>query len=342
MTGTSFADCSPIFVVGAGRSGTTLLQLMLNAHSRISLAGEIGFFQQTLQLEARFPSLRSESEIDGLFRQLSHTSNYQFLPDADRVFRLAKGRLLADPDADFARLYRYILEGYASLLGRARFGEKTPENIRHLDDMVDLFPNCRIIHIFRDPRAIAASRSKLPFWSNDIVTNTLKWKIDMVFAREFVDRCGERNFLEVSYESLISDPRACLEKICRFVGEEYEEGMLEFHKTSEAFLKDEPWKKGTMRPVYSASLEKWREELSPTQVCLIEAIAGRQLVQHGYERSAQGLRARLGAPALLVRELARWARYKRRERQKRHDGSGTIHGTNRKFYQLLYRLPLNW
>ena len=41
MSGETFTDCSPIFVVGSGRSGTTLLQLMLSAHPAIAVAGEL-------------------------------------------------------------------------------------------------------------------------------------------------------------------------------------------------------------------------------------------------------------------------------------------------------------
>jgi hypothetical protein len=335
----TFTDCSPIFVVGSGRSGTTLLQMMMNAHPDIAVAGELGFFDQILQLRRLIPDLSGPDQVDRVFEFLPRTDNFKFLSEVDTVFPEARRRLKADPKPSFEKLYRYILESYALAHGARRFGEKTPENIRHLDHLVTIFPNCRVIHLVRDPRANVASRIKVPIFSNDVVTHAIKWKIDILYGQSFLtSNRDSKTLLEVRYEDLVDDPEPSLWKICKFIGETYDNCMLEYYRSSEHFIKDEPWKEGTYSPVYSSSVQKWRYELTESQICLIEWITGRQLEYYGYSRSAVRFSTRVTSAFQLGRELFRWGRYKLRERKARRHGPATIYGTNTKLYRMLWRM----
>jgi hypothetical protein len=339
VTTTSFPDCSPIFVVGAGRSGTTLLQLMLNAHPRIAVAGELSYFDQILQLRTVVPELERPEQVDRLLELLRSTYNFKFLSDVEEVLPEVQRRLKAEAEPSYEKLYRYILEGYGARRGAARFGEKTPGNIRHLDQLVALFPECRIVHLIRDPRANVASRMKMPILSDDVVTNALKWKIDALYGQNFLsaDPRNARNYLPLTYEALVGEPEATLRRICDFVGEPYDPGMLDYYRSSRHYIKDEPWKEGASRPVYASSLQKWRQELSEGQIYLIERIAGPQLEHYGYERSVVPLGTKLSSPFRLALELGRWGRFKVRERRTRQHEPVTVYGTSTKLYQMLWR-----
>jgi Sulfotransferase family len=333
---TSFTDCSPIFVVGAGRSGTTLLQLMLNAHPQIAIAGELGFFDEILLLRSKIPDLRTPERIDELFGLLPSLDKHKYLTEVETVFPAARARLKADPTPSYEKLYRYILEGYGTLRGARRFGEKTPGNIRHLQALVSVFPNCKVIHVIRDPRANVASRRKMPMMSRDVITNTIKWNIDLSCGHSFAQD-HSRNYCEIKYEDLVSDPVQTLERVCRFVDEAYDAQMLEYYRSSAEYVKDEPWKNGTQKPVYRSSIETWRRELSEGQIYLIEWIARRQMARYGYPRSAARLRTKLSSPLQVAQELFRWGQHKRWESRTRQRAPATIHATNKKLYHMLWR-----
>ena len=336
MSTTSFTDCSPIFVVGAGRSGTTLLQLMLNAHPDIAIAGELGFFDEILLLRSKIPDLSNPERIDQLFALLPSLARHQYLTEVEAIFPTAQARLQADAAPSYEKLYRYILEGYGRLRGARRFGEKTPSNIRHLEALVAIFPNCKVIHVVRDPRANVASRRKMPMMSTDVITNTIKWNIDIYYGIAF-SQTYHQNYCEINYEKLVSDPVTTLQHVCHFLGEPYDDRMLEYHRSSQEYIKDEPWKAGTEKPVYRSSIEAWRRELSEGQIYLIERIAGRQMTRYGYARSAARLRTKLSSPLQVALELVRWGRHKRSERKTRQGSPTTIHATNTKLYHMLWR-----
>jgi hypothetical protein len=333
---TSFADCSPIFVVGAGRSGTTLLQLMLNAHPRIAIAGEVGFFDEILLLRRKVPDLGSPERIDQLFALLPNLEGHKYLTEVEAVFPEAQARLKADPAPSYEKLYRYLLEAYGAARGARRFGEKTPSNIRYLESLASLFPNCRIIHVFRDPRATVCSRTKVSVFSDDIITHSIKWKIDMSCGKAFA-RAGNQIYCEIAYEELVAEPVATLKHICGFLGEKYDDCMLEYHHSTDKYIKDEPWKHGTQKPVYRSSVETWRRELSEAQVHLIERITSRQMADYGYLPSNVRFRTKLLSPLHAARELFRWGRHKMREHQARQRTPTTLYGTNTKLYHMLWR-----
>jgi hypothetical protein len=251
-------------------------------------------------------------------------------------------RLEADPRPTYEKLYRFLLEGNARAHGARRGGEKTPTNVRYLDRLVAIFPNCRVIHIVRDPRANVASRLKVPWTSDDVVTNALKWKVDVLCARAFVERHGRGRELckEVLYERLVAAPEAELREICRFLGEEFDERMLRYHESARRFVRDEPWKEGTLRPAHASSIEAWRRELSGAQTFLVERITAPLMRRYGYAEAGVGPAARILSPLAFLREAARYARWKVGEQRSRRREGAVIYGDNGRLYGMLVRAVL--
>ena len=169
-------DCSPVFVVGIGRSGTTLLQLLLNSHPNIAIYGEIHYFYQISRLKSVIPSLGTPRDIDEFHSMVRNTPAFEHLPNAETIYQAAITRLKSDSYPTYESFYRNILEEFARLEGKSRFGEKTPSNVRYLDRVLHIFPNAKIIHIVRDPRDVVASLGRANWASNEIIENSLKWK----------------------------------------------------------------------------------------------------------------------------------------------------------------------
>jgi len=334
---TKFTDCSPIFVVGSPRSGTTLLQLLLDAHPNIAILGELHYFDQILQLKRVVPLIDSRPNIEHLLALLMNTDNIPYIPSIEPILDTVKQKLINAKKPTYEKLYRLLMEEYARTQTKKRFGEKTPANVRYLDRLVDIFPNARIIRILRDPRAVVASMVRMPWTANDVVINALKWKCDILYSAQFKRKIC-MSYMEIKYEALVSNVEQQLRSICEFIGEEYSDDMLEFYKHSKAHIKNEPWKDGVYKPMNSSATDRWRNELSQAQIYVIEKIAGPLMQKLGYEESKSSLRTKLELPLISLSESVRYLEYKYKDiRMRRGPKRETIYGEKNRLYQMFFR-----
>lgn len=335
-----FEDIAPIFIVGAPRSGTTLCERILDAHPDIAIADEVIFFDVILKARSVVPELDSPERIRQFFDLLPRMDHVRYWRNVEGVLGEVRQRLEADPGASYQRFFLYLMQAYARQQGATRYGDKTPWNIRHLETIVRWFPDARIIHMVRDPRAHVASKRRLPRTSQDVLTSTVKWRVDLDAAGRFArsELATPERLMEVRYEDLVSDPEPAVQRICRMVGVPYQPEMLQFQRHSEVMFKDQPWKEGVFRPLSSDGIDRWRAELNPAQGLLIELLAAPAMRRYGYERDPRSASVWLALPVQIARELRLWLRFKREDRARRSadrevdfvSGSATL-------YRLLLR-----
>ena len=336
-----FHNCNPIFVVGASRSGTTLLQLMLNAHPNIAIYGELHYFDEILQIKKLLPSLKTDEDIDRFFLMLRNVYSYRHLPHSEKVYNAVKLRMKNDNSCSYEKFYKFSLEENAAINHSERIGEKTPENIRYLKKLITIFPNCKIIHIVRDPRAVIASCIKVPWTSNSTIINALKWKSEVNNSQVFLRSNPSVSYLEVLYEKLVSTPQNELKRICRFMGEGYDQKMLDYYKLSDRNLRNEPWKNGTKRPIYGSSTQRWRNELSAAQIFIIEKTVSSFMRKFGYERSTINISTKLNSITVLWLEFVRYLQYKFKERTSdKTEGENVITPEQRTLYKIVFKCLL--
>jgi hypothetical protein len=321
---------APIFVVGAARSGTTLLQSMIGAHPDVALLGELHFFDQIMRLKHTIPEPFDAAAMPRLRQGILKCHAIQFVPDFEPVLDRALEQLAAVPGPTYAALFAQLLAAHGQLSGTTRVGEKTPSNVRYLKELAALFPDARIVHILRDPCDSISSRIRYPFTSSSVIFNTLLWKIEMIYALDFAadrEAVADR-YLEVRYEDLVTEPREVLTRICRFIGVDFAEAMLAGHRRADQVVKDEPWKEGIAQPVNDRSVGAWRERLTAAQVGLLERVAGDYLTRTGYAPQATvgGLRILVEA----LRDALGYVPYKLREtwRARRADATGDWIGSD--------------
>jgi len=335
-----FPDVAPIFIVGAPRSGTTLCERILDAHPDIAIADEIIFFDIILKARSVIPELDTAKRIRHFFQILPRMDHVRYWHGIDAVLGEVRKRLEADENASYQRFFLFLMQAYAESRHATRCGDKTPWNVRHLETIVRWFPNARIIHMVRDPRASIASKRQLPRTSKDVITSTIKWIVDVdaaaVFARS--QAAAPERFLEIRYEDLVRDPEPVVRRLCQMVGVPFTAGMLDFHRSSEVMFKQQPWKDGVFRPLSSGSIDRWRSQLRPAQVLLIELLAARAMRRYGYERLPTDAWAWLALPAQVAREVGLWIRFKREDRARRlADKQVDIVSGSATLYRLLLR-----
>lgn len=319
-----FADVSPVFVVGAPRSGTTLVQRMLDAHPRLAIFDEVTYFEGILKVAGVVPDLAAPGAIDRFFEALPRLEQYPYWNNIDDLLAASRQALEGSAEPSYALVYRTFMEAYARRTGKARFGDKSPANVRHLDATLAIFPKARIIHVVRDPRGAVASRRNTEWSSDEVLSTAIKWRLDVEAAGRFQASAPAGTITEVRYEDIVRHTERELRRLCAFLDEPFAPEMMEFHRSSDVSFQGSPWKDGVFRPVSEASLERWRKELTEPQLGIIQLVIGKALREHGYEAAPLSLTTRLGLPIQLAREVRGWRAFKKEVAQRRRAADNPI------------------
>ncbi len=205
-----------LFFIGAApRSGTTWLQLLLDAHPEVSCRGE-GQFGTSL-----LPHLKQALEAHNAYLAnknatvFQETEGYPLFGADDLEYLLGAAILLA-------------LRRHPGAASCKAVGEKTPHNLRIFDGLRRLFPPARFIHLLRDPREVLVSswhhNARLdPSWADrnelqgfvrdKLATLAADTHAGLAFGTAHPD-----SYLAVTYETLVAAPLESLARVFRFLG----------------------------------------------------------------------------------------------------------------------------
>lgn len=252
------SEMVPIFIGGHHRSGTTLLRVMLNRHPRIACGPEGQLLDRTSFLDF-----------------------HRFLSENWAPQLVSYGLGQADIDGATAAFINEFFTRYAAERGKPRWAEKTPKNILYIEYLFRLFPEARFIHMIRDPRdihcsVVAKAHSTTPRWLDVTAERTAKGWIRRIETG--MRWRGDSRYLEVRYEDLVRDPVSTTEKILSFIGEPWNNRILE--PDPQPGTRERP---NVNRPVFGTSVGRWRVDLSPPDIAAIEAIAGPTMQALGYD-----------------------------------------------------------
>lgn len=229
----------PVFIVGCGHSGTTMLRHVLGMHSRLYA-----------------------------------------VPYESRIFFHSGFKI---------RLAAWAWSLTAISLGKTRWIEKTPSHIHRMGQILQSYPDARILLLIRDGRNVAISLRKR--WG-DFERSARRWVED--------NRAGEPywnhpSVMVLKYEDLVSNFEHELKGVCAFIGEPFEDAFLRFSQTAEnqggSRQADEQALDGAQpkelrdrqisRGLYGAE-ERWRQQMTDEERSRFKAVAGDMLVEYGY------------------------------------------------------------
>ena len=284
---TAASQRSPfVFVVGCPRSGTTLLQRMLDNHPMLAVANDTHFIPRA---------------IDGY----STSANPPLTPELvervrgyHRFYRLGVPDKAVDEAASenddyrgfVARLYGKFAESKNKPLG----GEKTPDYVRRLPLLHQLFPEAKIIHIIRDGRDVALSLmdwatekkgpGRMAMWNDSpLGTSALWWAWQVRQGRDAAAQLKSGTYREVLYEQLVADPAGELQRLASFLGLPYSDAMTRFHEGKQRSDPKLSAKKAWLPA--TSGLRDWRSKLSDGDIALFESLSGDLLSDIGYNLS---------------------------------------------------------
>ncbi len=210
------------FIVGVGRSGTSLLQSMISSHPDAIMLNETKFYTVLRKHGQRFGDLRSPGAFE---KAVDFTLTQWFI------------RALGMPEDQFRRMcdlgarswdtiFMAILTLYAEKHGAARVGEKSPGHLSRIDHLQQSFPKARFVHIVRDPRAVVLSNLKARLPTRYIGPTVRRWQGAVSIHRQWSDRLGPMRYHLVRYEDLVSEPEQTLRAVSAFLGLEFSCQML--------------------------------------------------------------------------------------------------------------------
>ncbi|TAG97326.1 MAG: polysaccharide deacetylase [Oscillatoriales cyanobacterium] len=245
-----------IFLVGAPRSGTTILQSLLAAHPEIISFPESKFFHYLLYEEF---ATKLPSRLETFFRD--EINRPEFLHDFDN----------SQTDENKAAWFVRILDGLAVEENKSIWLEKTPEHIYFIEDIQRLVPDAKFIHILRNGMDTIASlyeatRTFSNLWGGvwDLEHCIKRWKDAVLISHKYVN---ESRHMFVKYEELIDNKNLVLAGICDFIGIEYDAAMLINYKKNAANLSlNLPWHQGITRDIQSTKIHKYHENLNRNQI----------------------------------------------------------------------------
>lgn len=290
------------FIVGCGRSGTTLLRAMLDTHPDLAIFNESYFVSRTLERRKRYE--RGGSFDTPLF--LEHVRTYSSFIRHGLSEERVRMSFEQDPPADYAEAVRRIFEIYAESKGKPLYGSKTGEHVWQLPVLAELFPEARFIHLIRDGRDVAQALVGAAWGPSSLGHAALFWDKRVRRGMKTGRPLGDR-YCEVRYESIVADPETALRGLCDFLGLEFHDQMLRYYERGEAVIPRPPkWPRqhdGLLKPP-TAGLRDWRRDMSSEDVALLERLAGRSLRALGYEEAPATLPRR--TRALVRSRAARW------------------------------------
>lgn len=247
------------YIVGCPRSGTTLLQCILGAHSQITVLPELAYFA-TMYMNRRWwqrllhmPSTYFASFYNH-FLELTNSSS----PPIKPIFNF-----------QYAKLYLKALDNIARAQNKAAWLDKTPGYVLYTDIIERYVPAAKFVHILRNGPDNVAS----------IYDVTLKYPLDPAWdwslqgairywiqcAKASLSCVGKSNHCIVGYTDLVEDTEATIRHICDFLQVPFEPSMLNnYTNTAERVVEPfEKWKTNVREPIKNRNGEKFQKLFSP-------------------------------------------------------------------------------
>ena len=293
----------PFFIVASPRSGTTLLERLLNRHSRLYVPPETAYFYhlRRLGLLCREPSPRLFAFFVDAYLD---TTACRLLNLGDSC--IVKKALL-DGAENYVDIFINLLGMLQGASDKPRVGEKTPHHLQEVEYILAKFTGAKVICVIRDGRAVVQSRLNHPEWEHNLLAASRCWRRDALSLRALLASEGVDRVHVVRYENLITNPEPVLKGICRFLGEKFESTMLDFSgqmigPCQHPEYYQQSWMTKSTEDIDSSRAYAWKKEYRPSELALVERLISSELEHFGYDVSAGN---GFGWQPLLIKEYVR-------------------------------------
>ena len=234
--GWGIADCSPIFVVGLPRSGSTLIEQILASHSQVEGTRELS------EISIVATELMAGGPID------DETRFFDVLPAIDE----RRIRTCAETYLERTRVLRTE--------GKPRFIDKMPNNFAHIGFIHLMFPNASIIDARRHPLGCGFSCFRQLFHQSQSFTYDLTelglYYRDYAELMDHFDAVLPGRVHRVFYERMVAEPEAEVRRLLDYCALPFEEQCLRFHETKRTVQTISA--EQVRQPLYKGAVDHWQ------------------------------------------------------------------------------------
>lgn len=288
------------FIIGSARSGTTLIRLILNAHSQITVPRESYFITELYKYShANRLNLVFQPDYEQYVNRLCDNSHFETVVlkplklDREEIRKeLIQARLKSEPE-----VFDFVYDLFARKCATPLVGDKTPRYSVDLDIILDLFPESKFIYVVRDGRSIYASLKRVEWsWQNkNEIALSRQWHYCMEVMEQHIDVIGPKLHI-INYEEMVRSPEKVMQETCRFLEVDFENQILEFHKESRSEIRSgdgevPEHRKKLQSPISTDSIDAWRRELNSNEVLLFELLNAKHFKFWGYRFTINKLNA---------------------------------------------------
>jgi hypothetical protein len=282
----SLLDALPVFfIVGRGRSGSTLLRSLFDAHPAVMIPMESRFVQF---LYYHYPA-------DSHWTPEMAKSAIEALETGFEPLKLHKDALLKQIEALGDRLtldrvckliYLHTQSGFEKEKIQM-LGDKNPRYTFFIPQLIRIFPQAKFIHLLRDYRdnIVSVQRAaRLIGESGNTYYAMGRWCL----YNRFIEKCQKRDpekFIRLHFEMLIRDPALSMKKLCRFLELEYVPDMLHYQEGIGSYFKQASFRDlhhSLQSPFDVSKIGTWKHVLPRRKVIQLEVLGGRLAESMGY------------------------------------------------------------
>jgi hypothetical protein len=296
----------PIFLVGLPRSGSTLVSRMLNSHPDLITFGEMHFltpwrrdFRHFLKRSGDLADDRTVRRIvEGLFRN-PPPAGLQRGPyfwkqirrqEAAGLKEALLNRILQSEERTIGTIFRAVIEEATACRGGRRAVVKFPVYPVYMQLLREWWPEAKIIHLTRDPRAIAASKSNDPGGTARLVARYPWLERPLRFGGRYfavlqyylASRVHERfrgspNYRLLQYESLVKNHESVIQELCEFCELPGHDAMLRPREGQASSIT------GVKSGGFDVSrVDGWKKTLAPLDAAIIKRLTRRSMARFEY------------------------------------------------------------
>lgn len=256
----------------AGRSGSTLVRMMLDAHPRIACGPELKLV--TICAQQFVAAQRQVATV------LKEAYDLDYVDHAE-----SQGKAIIE-----------LLERYRQRRGKARVAEKTPSNVHHFLPLSFMLPGAVFVQVIRDGRDVVCSLLQQDWvdlstgqplaYTRDPAAAARHWASSVLAGRRISENPAARDrYFELRYEELLDDPVAAFGPLLEAFNESWHPDMLKFFEQSARKLP--PTERASHgealdKPLHSRARGRWTHDMSDAAKAAFKHEAGRLLIELGY------------------------------------------------------------
>lgn len=261
------------FILGRERSGTTLLQNLLNNHAQIFIPEESAFIIFLRKKYASQKKIHIEEFVNDLYKEPYFVLWKIKKPELNKRLQQLKNQ-------DFDALCKAVLN-LNNPSQTAWVGDKNPVHSLYASELLQTFTEAKFIWIIRDYRAQVNSMLKVNFEQKNCTSLAIRWrKYNEAIEKAYLK--SPEKFYKIRYEDFVTNSSEELQKICVFLNLDYQENMTENH------FRDKPVKshhQNLQKPLHQNAIASWKTGLNETQIKCCEHYAGKFGEKFDYQLS---------------------------------------------------------